>query len=114
MIKQETISKETLQVVFQKTANCRFVEKDGHIFLVKEQNAWIQKIARRLGVKIPERTTLELDDYGSFIFRKIDGKMTVEEIGIRLAKRYPETHEQLYERLVMYLSHLKNTRKVIE
>lgn len=102
-----------LQTVYQKCPAIEYDIKDGKIFIVKNQKHWIQSILRRLGFKIPEKTYLELDGYGSFVFQQINGKKSVENIGKELVSKYSETEECLYERLILYFEFLENNKQFI-
>ena len=69
---------------------------------------------RKMGAKIPQRTYMSLDEYGTFVFSMIDGKTTVKEIGEALSAQHEEASQQLYERLFLYLNHLETVEKWIE
>jgi len=101
-------------MVFRKKNNILFEENDGHIFVIKLQNHWTQRALRKMGIRIPEKSKKELDDYGTLVFREIDGVKTVRDLGELLAETYEESQEYLYERLLLYLHHLETVEKWIE
>ncbi|MDR2975959.1 MAG: PqqD family protein [Streptococcaceae bacterium] len=103
-----------LSVIYDIRPATKYDEFDGHIRVIKEQNHWSQRFMRRLGVKIPLRSYKELDDYGTFVFKMIDGKRTIHEIGSALSEKYEEAGDQLYERLIPYLEHLERNEKWIQ
>ena len=88
--------------------------RDGIVFVIKEQNAWVQRMLRKIKYKIPETSEMELDQYGSFILQQIDGQRNVREIGEHLGEAYEEANNQLYDRLLLYLNHLEKNEKYIE
>ncbi|MDR0297709.1 MAG: PqqD family protein [Streptococcaceae bacterium] len=87
--------------------------EDGNVRIVKAQNHWSQRALRKIGLKIPAQTYRELDSYGSFVFRQIDGEKTVSEILSALTDAFPDA-DHLSERLALYLAHLENEEKWIE
>lgn len=105
---------ENLNMIFVRKSDLKFDEKDGHIRVIKEQKHWSQRFLRKLGVKIPEQSYTELDDYGSLVFREIDGRQSVKIIGAKLAEQFDEAGEQLYERLLIFLQHMENVEQWIE
>jgi hypothetical protein len=52
--------------------------------------------------------TINLDEYGSAIWRMCDGTTTVREIGVRLKERFGDKVEPLYDRLGAFIQVLKN------
>lgn len=105
---------QLLDRVYQMKPGLRYEVRDGIVFVIKEQNAWIQRMLRKIKYKIPETSEMELDQYGSFIFQQIDGQRDVREIGERLGEAYEEANAQLYDRLLLYLNHLEKNEKYIE
>lgn len=105
---------QLLDRVYQMKPDLQYEVRDGIVFVIKEQNAWIQRMLRKIKYKIPETSEMELDQYGSFIFQQIDGQRDVREIGKRLGEAYEEANAQLYDRLLLYLNHLEKNEKYIE
>lgn len=101
------------QIVYQKSPVIKYKIKDGIVFIIEVQDHFIQKILRKLHFKIPEKTYLELDEYGSFVFQQINGEVNVNIIGQKLAYKYKETEKNLYERLTLYLDFLETNKKYI-
>lgn len=50
---------------------------------------------------------INLDEYGSAVWKLCDGKRTVQDIGDELEKKYGKTVEPLYERLAVFIGVLK-------
>lgn len=103
-----------LDIIYQRVDSIKFEDCDGKVQIVKEQNHWSQKFFRKLGVKIPPKSYKLLDNYGSFIFRQIDGKKSIQVLGEMLSTEFDEASNQLYERLTAYLEHLEKFEKWIE
>lgn len=86
-------------------------KKDGENVLIKfKQDKKIQNLFRKIGFKIPKETTIDMDEFSSFVFLQIDGKKTIYEIGENIKEKYPNDSEQLYERLIMFLDFLESQK----
>jgi len=108
------MDESALNLVFRKKDGLLYEEKEGRIFVHKLQDRKIQRGLRKIGIRIPEKSSMELDAYGSLVFKEIDGVKTVREIGVALSNEYEESQEFLYERLLLYLNHLDKVEKWIE
>lgn len=107
-------TEKLLQRVYRLTPGLKYEVRNGIVFVIKDQDAWIQRALRKLHVKIPKTSEMELDQYGSFILQQVDGKKTVKEIGDLLGETYEEANNQLYDRLLLYMNHLEKNEKYIE
>ena len=66
--------------------------------------AWIaQKFFHR-----PRVSHIDLDELGSFIFQRIDGRRTVGQIAELVNAEFGQEAEPLYDRLVKYMQILRN------
>jgi len=61
----------------------------------------------------PKVSHIDLDGYGSYVWKQIDGKKTVEEIGKKMQEKFGEAAEPLYPRLVQYLRILRNNKFIL-
>lgn len=63
------------------------------------------KLGKRLGDKmnLKETYNINLDEYGTSVWRLMDGVLSVREIGEMLSTQYGETVEPLYPRLAAFL-----------
>lgn len=111
---QQLTDTDLKKMVFKRLPSINFIDSAESVTIVREQNHWIQRFLRKLSFKIPEKTYLELDDYGSFVFRLLDGQHSVYEIGQLLGAKYDEANDFLYNRLLLYLHHLEENEKLIE
>lgn len=73
----------------------------------------IQRVFRKLGVKVPEATTYSMDEYSSIVFQLIDGKLSIYQIGQVINNQYPELSDELYERLVAFIDLLETNSWVL-
>lgn len=90
------------------------VDEDGIVTVEEKQDHKIQRFLRKLKIDIPEQKWVTLDEIGSFVFRQIDGRKTVREIGEALETQYGESVQPLYERLSLYLSQVEKQCHYIE
>ena len=70
-----------------------------------------KRVGKRLKVK--ETFNINLDEYGTAVWRLIDGELTVKEIGEVLKTQFDTDVEPLYPRLAAFLRILEG-QKVIE
>ena len=62
----------------------------------------------------PPVTHVHMEPIGSFIWRQIDGRRSVYEIGQLLHETFGEEAEPLYERLSVYMKQLENNGLIID
>lgn len=113
--KKEAVTDDELKkIIFEKDTNVKFQVRQGTVVIVREQMHPIQKFFRKLHFKIPKKTYLELDEYGSFVYQMVDGQHSVYDIGQALGKKYDEANEYLYSRLLIYLNHIEKNEHLIK
>ena len=61
----------------------------------------------------PRYSFIKLDEYGSCVWKQIDGKKTIYEIGKILEKEHKKAGVQLYERLAKYFKILETNKYVV-
>ncbi|MDL2252867.1 PqqD family protein [Ruminococcaceae bacterium OttesenSCG-928-I18] len=83
--------------------------KEGKICILVPRDNPIEKIVRVFR-KTPDYLRVDLDDYGSFVWRCIDGQRDIHEIGNLLLAEYGESIEPVYERLGQFMNLLKNNK----
>lgn len=83
--------------------------ESGFITIQMIHNGIFDKVAQFLFFT-PKVSRIRLDEYGSFLWKQMDGVNTVGELAVLLQKRYGEAAQPLYERLISYLKILKNNR----
>jgi hypothetical protein len=84
-------------------------KEDGIVQLTVRRTGVLNRLSQKL-FKAPESSTIDLDAFGSFLWLRINGERTVEELAAALKERYGEQAEPLYERLVQYMKILKNNK----
>jgi hypothetical protein len=72
------------------------------------------KLGKRMGnrMNLKETYNINLDEYGTTVWRLIDGELSVREIGEILITQFGETVEPLYPRLAAFLRILEANNAV--
>ena len=76
------------------------VLEDGIVEITVENTGFYNTIAQKI-FKKPRYSFIKLDEYGSFVWQKIDGKKSIYEIGKELQTVHEGAATQLYERLLL-------------
>lgn len=106
-------NEDVLKIIYDKVDDVDYEIVDDKVFIIRKQDYLIQRFFRRLGVNIPKVKKLELDDKISFIFKRMDGTNSIEELANQLKEEYGEDADPLYERLLIMISHLEKNEKII-
>ena len=88
------------------------VLEDGIVEITVENKGFYNTIAQKL-FKRPRYSFIKLDEYGSFVWQKIDGKKSMYEIGKELESAHEGAATQLYERLSQYFAILERNKYII-
>jgi len=84
----------------------------GNIEIARKNRGLFNRIAQLLFRK-PKVSYIELDAFGSFVWRQIDGKRNVYEIGKLVKAKFGQEAEPLYERLTKFLRILRNNEFIL-
>lgn len=84
----------------------------GNIELAIENKGLCNRLTQKLLCK-PLKSYISLDKYGSFVWKNINGKNTVYDIGQQLQKKYKDAGVELYERLTKFIGILEMNRYII-
>lgn len=85
---------------------------NGHIELEKEHRGFFFRLTQVL-LKKPRVSYIEMDDFGSFIWRCIDGERNVLEISKLVYENFGEKAQPLVERLVKFMDILYRHRFIV-
>ena len=83
--------------------------KEGIVRIIIPRDKILDKIVRAF-FKTPTSMKIDLDSYGSSVWKTIDGYRNVGEIGNLMKKEFGDDIEPLYERLGTYLNLLRNNK----
>ena len=81
-------------------------DEDGDVILYVKNKGFLKKLTQKI-LKKPEISYIHLDDMGCFIWKMIDGKITVEKIAKALHEEFRENAEPLYNRIISYFKTLE-------
>ena len=85
---------------------------DGVVTVHLIHRGFYAAIAQRI-FHTPRVSHIRLDEYGSFLWRRIDGQRTVGQLAEAMKARFGEEAEPLYDRLVRYMQILRNNRFIL-
>ena len=86
--------------------------EDGVVTIHMVNRGFYNTLAQRL-FHTPRVSHIKLDEYGSFLWMRIDGVKTVGQLALELKEAYGEKAEPLYDRLVKYMQILRNNRFIL-
>ena len=87
-------------------------EKDGKVTIHMVHRGFYSKIAQTF-FHTPRVSHIDLDAYGSFLWKQIDGEKTVGQLADALKAQFGKDAEPLYDRLVKYMQILRNNRFIL-
>ena len=100
--------KNYLDFLFKKNSEIQFEENDkGIITLFVENKGFFNSIMQKF-LKKPRISQIHLEEFGSFIWKEINGKQTVLQISEKVHEQFGEKAEPLLPRLVQYFKILEN------
>lgn len=85
---------------------------DGVVTIHMVNRGFYNTLAQKL-FHTPRVSHIKLDEYGSFLWMRIDGVKTVGQLALELKEAYGEKAEPLYDRLVKYMQILRNNRFIL-
>ena len=86
-------------------------DENGRVTVHMVHRGFYAFLAQKLA-HTPKVSHLELDEYGSFLWQRMDGKRTVGELAELLHQQYGDAAEPLGSRLTAYLRILRNNRLI--
>lgn len=84
----------------------------GHIEIRLEHKGIADRIAQKVFHK-PKVSRIELDDFGSFVWREMNGEKSIYEIGQAVHRRFGAKAEPLYERLSKFMKILHDNHFIV-
>lgn len=85
---------------------------DGIVTIHMVNRGFYNTLAQKL-FHTPRVSHIKLDQYGSFLWVRIDGHKTVGQLAIDLKDTYGDKAEPLYDRLVKYMQILHNNHFIL-
>ena len=87
-------------------------EQDGRVTVHMVHRGFYNKLAQKL-FHTPRVSNIDLDEYGSFLWVRIDGTRTVGQLAEMLKEEFGKSAEPLYRRLIQYVQTLRNNRFIL-
>lgn len=86
--------------------------EDGLVTVTIIRRGIYDKIAQKF-FHVPAQSNIDLDKYGSFIWKQISGSRSIYDIGQLIKAKFGEAAEPLYPRLVKFFAILKENRFIM-
>ncbi|SHH38072.1 PqqD family protein [Tepidibacter thalassicus] len=80
--------------------------ENGLISIIIKRDGFVDKLMQK-AFNTPKKTTVDLDEIGSLVWKNINGKNSIEKIGNILIEHLNDT-DFIYERLAKYIQMLNN------
>lgn len=86
--------------------------EDGKVTIHMVHRGFYAAIAQKV-FHTPRVSHIDLDNYGSFLWTRIDGKKTVGDLAQEMKAHFGQDAEPLYDRLVKYMQILRNNHFIL-
>lgn len=80
-------------------------DEQGNVIVHRTNKGLFARMSRILLCK-PMVSHLSLEQFGSFLWKQMDGKKNIYQLALELRQAYGEAAEPLYDRLVPYMQNL--------
>lgn len=95
-----------LEVVYKRNESMEWKEEeDGTVTVTRENTGKVNGIMQKL-FKAPKVSQIHFEKLGSFIWKQLDGKKNIKEIGEAVHEEFGDRAEPLYERLTQFIESL--------
>lgn len=88
------------------------IKENGCVEIAMPNKGFFNRLAQIIW-KRPKVSYISLDEFGSFVWKQIDGESTVLDISIPVKEQFGEKAEPLLERLSTFVKTLSNWKFVI-
>lgn len=86
--------------------------EDGVVTIHMVHRGFYNRLAQKV-FHTPKISHIKLDEYGSFLWKQIDGTRTIGTLAQQMKAQFGDKAEPLYDRLVKYMQILRNNRFVL-
>ncbi len=87
-------------------------DEKGLITLHREHTTFTDRFIHRVTKKPLRQTHIELEEFGTFLWKIMDGRTSLRDLANKLKDEFGESVEPLYPRLTKYVITLKNNRLI--
>ncbi len=81
--------------------------EEGQYYVEVANNGIMDRLAQKL-LKKPKVTKVSLEEFGEFIWCRMDGKNSVYDIAMQVRDHFGDKAEPLYERICVYFQTMVN------
>ncbi len=106
--KKKVISRNYLEGVPKISDKLSWSADDAGIVTLDIENVGIMNSIAQKIFKKPRVSHIHLDEFGSFVWHRIDGKRDILALGEEVKEEFGENAEPLYERLAKYFQVLES------
>lgn len=87
-------------------------DENGIITLHRKHDGRFDRIVQRITGREASMTHITLEEFGSFLWKNMNGRLTLRELAELLKGEFGESVEPLYPRLNKYVVSLKNNKLI--
>lgn len=113
MAKQEKVKLNLLDCTPVREPDLKWTEDDnGIITLHRTHTTFTDRLAHKITKKPLRQSHIKLEEFGSFLWKAMDGRTTLRDVAAQLKEEFGEKAEPLYPRLEKYVVTLKNNKLI--
>lgn len=113
MAKRSNVGRNLLDMIPRRSPAFPWrVSEAGTVEIIVPRNGLLERLVRKIA-KTPAALTVDLDDFGTFVWQAIDGQRNTQAIGLLVQEAFGEKAEPLYDRLGLFMQLLRNNRFII-
>lgn len=109
--KKEKVSENYMDYIPKRSESIKWKQKEDSnlVQIIVKRDSITEKITQKLFFT-PDKSKIDLDELGTFVWLNINGENTVYEIGQLIKENFKGNAEPLYERLIQFLQILSNNK----
>lgn len=113
MAKRSNVGRNLLDMIPRRSPAFPWrVSEAGTVEIIVPRNGLLERLVRKIA-KTPAALTVDLDDFGTFVWQAIDGQRNTQAIGLLVQEAFGEKAEPLYDRLGLFMQLLRNNRFIV-
>jgi len=113
MAKKETMQLNLLDCTPVREPDLKWTEdENGIVTLHRVHTTLTDRLAHAITKKPLRQSHITLEEFGSFLWKNMDGRTTLRGLASLLKKEFGESIEPLYPRLEKYVVTLKNNKLI--
>ena len=113
MARKKKEQENYLDYIFERNPKYNWKEKeDGMVCIIVEWKGFYNKIAQKVFHK-PKQSEIAMDGLGSFVWKQLDGKRTLYEVGQLVEAEFGEKAKPIYERLIKFVEIMRDNKYVL-